>query len=289
MALAEATDGLRDAQQAQVDLNNRGAAGSQALIDAEQRAQDARQQLTDATHRQTEAEAAARAARAGDPEYAEKIAGLTRDVESAKRAVESATRGEAAAAKDLREARAGDPEFERRLADAGYRVADARRALERAEQDLPFATNAARTAQQNLHDDLRAAIPTTATLAANLGLLAWRYRELAAAQVIGPSWQFGNIAPPPGTATVPLGSLPGRAHGGPVAAGQAYVVGENRRPELFVPSQSGFIHPTVPAGGSGGTGPTIVIQVNSVLDGQIVARSVTRHQAGSFLRGGPRP
>ena len=36
-----------------------------------------------------------------------------------------------------------------------------------------------------------------------------------------------------------------RASGGPVTAGMPYVVGE-KRPELFVPSQSGFILPSVP-------------------------------------------
>ena len=35
---------------------------------------------------------------------------------------------------------------------------------------------------------------------------------------------------------------PGRAHGGPVAAGRSYIVGE-RGPELFVPSSGGRIEP----------------------------------------------
>lgn len=46
----------------------------------------------------------------------------------------------------------------------------------------------------------------------------------------------------------------GRAAGGPVTAGQPYIVGE-KRPELFVPNQSGYIQPFVPSaarmGGSG--------------------------------------
>lgn len=48
-----------------------------------------------------------------------------------------------------------------------------------------------------------------------------------------------------------LGFGGARAGGGPVSAGQAYVVGENR-PELFVPSQNGTIIPNVPrsVGGS---------------------------------------
>lgn len=40
------------------------------------------------------------------------------------------------------------------------------------------------------------------------------------------------------------GVLPGRAMGGPVTAGRAYIVGE-RRPELFVPRESGTIYPSV--------------------------------------------
>lgn len=44
-----------------------------------------------------------------------------------------------------------------------------------------------------------------------------------------------------------LGGLPGRATGGPVSPGRAYVVGE-RGPEMFVPATSGRIE----AGGGGG-------------------------------------
>jgi phage-related minor tail protein len=43
------------------------------------------------------------------------------------------------------------------------------------------------------------------------------------------------------------GSFGTRAMGGPVSAGQPYVVGE-RRPELFVPNQSGHIYSSVPGG-----------------------------------------
>jgi len=55
--------------------------------------------------------------------------------------------------------------------------------------------------------------------------------------------------------------IPGREHGGPVQAGQPYIVGE-RRPEVFVPGQNGTILPSVPGrGGSGGSigGPSITI------------------------------
>ncbi|HEY0013901.1 MAG TPA: tail tape measure protein [Allosphingosinicella sp.] len=50
--------------------------------------------------------------------------------------------------------------------------------------------------------------------------------------------------------------LPGRAHGGPVAPGRAYVVGE-RGPELFVPTASGRVEPGMP-----GRGRDIRISIN---------------------------
>lgn len=46
-----------------------------------------------------------------------------------------------------------------------------------------------------------------------------------------------------------------RARGGPVTAGQPYIVGEHR-PELFVPNQSGMILPSVPTGGGGAVSAT---------------------------------
>lgn len=60
-----------------------------------------------------------------------------------------------------------------------------------------------------------------------------------------------------------------RADGGPVKAGQSYIVGE-RRPELFVPDQDGQIIPRVPSeaaghrgyGGAGGGGVVIQLHLN---------------------------
>lgn len=48
-----------------------------------------------------------------------------------------------------------------------------------------------------------------------------------------------------------LSLLPGRATGGPVSAGQPYVVGENR-PEIFVPNTQGRIVPSTDGMGGGG-------------------------------------
>ncbi|MER9164403.1 phage tail length tape measure family protein [Mesorhizobium sp. M0715] len=49
-----------------------------------------------------------------------------------------------------------------------------------------------------------------------------------------------------------------RAGGGPVQAGKAYIVGE-KRPEVFIPGQSGMIHASVPSVQSAGAGGASVI------------------------------
>jgi len=57
-----------------------------------------------------------------------------------------------------------------------------------------------------------------------------------------------------------VGGLPGRATGGPVSPGRAYVVGE-RGPELFVPASSGRVEA---GGGSGGVREVrVAITVNA--------------------------
>lgn len=62
---------------------------------------------------------------------------------------------------------------------------------------------------------------------------------------------LGTVVPGGGVVDDFLGVFAGRAIGGPVTAGVPYIVGE-RRPELFVPSQNGYVLPRVPemAGGS---------------------------------------
>lgn len=56
--------------------------------------------------------------------------------------------------------------------------------------------------------------------------------------------------------------VPGRAEGGPVEAGKPYIVGE-RQAELFVPTQSGTIYPSL--GAAGGMTNHITIQVTHPL------------------------
>lgn len=76
-----------------------------------------------------------------------------------------------------------------------------------------------------------------------------------------------------------LGFGGGRAMGGPVSSGTAYVVGE-RGPELFVPGKSGSI---VPNGGRGGN--TINLTVNGAIDSESTARQIVTILNDSFARG----
>lgn len=68
-----------------------------------------------------------------------------------------------------------------------------------------------------------------------------------------------------------------RERGGPVLAGQAYIVGE-KRPEVFVPDTNGTILPRVgvPGGGAGGAGGSgsQPLVINQYLDGRLVHQSL---------------
>jgi len=59
-----------------------------------------------------------------------------------------------------------------------------------------------------------------------------------------------------------VGPLPGRATGGPVTAGQPYIVGE-KRPEVFVPDRSGVILPKVPGMDGGGVNAPVNISIDA--------------------------
>lgn len=81
-----------------------------------------------------------------------------------------------------------------------------------------------------------------------------------------------------------FGSLFGRAAGGPVHAGQAYVVGE-RRPELFIPNRSGRIESSV-AGAGGGAGITVNANIQAVDAASFAALAARNPEAltGAVLR-----
>jgi hypothetical protein len=107
----------------------------------------------------------------------------------------------------------------------------------------------------------------------------------------------------PGEAASYYGQMTGaaapRARGGPVKAGEAYVVGE-RQPELFIPDQDGVIMPGVPArgamtpwsgSGSGrGGGITLAATINvTALDPESAASAVYRALDSWVTANGPLP
>tara|TARA_R110000851_G_scaffold35486_1_gene93267 strand:- start:5794 stop:8205 length:2412 start_codon:yes stop_codon:yes gene_type:complete len=68
-----------------------------------------------------------------------------------------------------------------------------------------------------------------------------------------------------------LGSIFGRAQGGPVQGGTPYMVGE-KGPELFVPNSSGQITPNSQLGGGGTTNNTYITNSISAVDAKSVAQ-----------------
>jgi hypothetical protein len=89
-----------------------------------------------------------------------------------------------------------------------------------------------------------------------------------------------NIGSAIGSVGGVLGFGGGRANGGPVSSGTAYLVGE-RGPELFVPGKSGTIVPN----GVGGRGATINLTVNGAIDSESTARQIVTILNDSFARG----
>ncbi len=74
--------------------------------------------------------------------------------------------------------------------------------------------------------------------------------------------------------------LPGRATGGPVAPGRAYVVGE-RGPEVFVPTASGQVVPN--GGGARDVRVSIAVQGQGADSARLLARSA--RQVARAVRG----
>ena len=68
-----------------------------------------------------------------------------------------------------------------------------------------------------------------------------------------------------------LGSIFGRAQGGPVQGGTPYMVGE-KGPELFVPNSSGQITPNNKLGGGGTVNNTYITNSISAVDAKSVAQ-----------------
>jgi hypothetical protein len=102
--------------------------------------------------------------------------------------------------------------------------------------------------------------------------------------IIGLGIQLGSVGAFGKGVQGRINSIPGRANGGMVSAGQSYLVGENR-PEIFTPQANGFITPS--AQGSGGGIATIVpspyFQV--VVDGRIQQAAPGIAMSGASMAG----
>jgi phage-related minor tail protein len=95
--------------------------------------------------------------------------------------------------------------------------------------------------------------------------------EIAAAALKGGGASGGGLAGLAGGLLSSVLGLPGRATGGPVAPGAAYLVGE-RGPELFVPTASGSIAP-IARGGGGEVKVSITVAAPAGSAPQALARS----------------
>jgi len=80
-----------------------------------------------------------------------------------------------------------------------------------------------------------------------------------------------------------LFGLPGRATGGPVAPGSAYLVGE-RGPEVFVPTSAGRVETGL--GGTGGRDVRVAINLNAPrgTEGPVMLRRSSRQIASAVAR-----
>ncbi|HEX5933515.1 MAG TPA: phage tail length tape measure family protein [Pseudorhizobium sp.] len=160
----------------------------------------------------------------------------------AQRAEANALRRAGAAATEEQKARISE------LVEATYAERDAIKASKEAMDEL---NSLARDALEGIVSDLRAGKSAADIFANALGRIADKLLSGAFDSLFGGAGGiFGSLlGGNGGFAALPrIGPVPAaRAMGGPVTAGQPYIVGE-KRPELFVPNVSGTIIPKVPGG-----------------------------------------
>ncbi|MGV3649839.1 MAG: tape measure protein [Devosia sp.] len=124
-----------------------------------------------------------------------------------------------------------------------------------------------RSAARGFIDDLVAGKDAAEALGNVFSQLSSKFLDLGLNALFG----TGSGANPFGAIGSLLG-IPGRASGGPVRAGQPYVVGE-KRPELFVPSQNGTIIPRLPTAAAGGGQSRVVVELGAGLEARILQQA----------------
>ncbi|GAY20906.1 MULTISPECIES: tail tape measure protein [Sphingobium] len=150
----------------------------------------------------------------------------------------------------------------------------------RGELEGPLATGAER-AGRRIEQGLLRAVRTGQFGFEELKAIALRVLDDIAASALRAGMNgIGGDGGLIGLAASALG-LPGRATGGPVAPGRAYVVGE-RGPEVFVPTASGQV---VPHGGGGARDVrvSIAVQGQGADSARLLARSA--RQVARAVRG----
>lgn len=156
-------------------------------------------------------------------------------------------------------------------------------ALEKSKEAMDAVKDAAKESLSTFIGDLRQGKSAAEALGDVFDKLADKLIDIAVNNLVEAA--FGGLTG--GSAGSGIGSFltslfgGARAAGGPVEAGKAYVVGE-KRPELFVPNQSGVIVPRLPgaiaptqAAASSMMGPTINVSITgSERDAAAIAREV---------------
>ncbi len=125
-------------------------------------------------------------------------------------------------------------------------------------------------------DDLKKVALSTLAAIASSAIKA----DLGALFGGGGSGGGGGLLALASAASALFGGAPGRATGGPVTGGQAYMVGE-RGPELFVPTASGRI---APGGGPVGGGINITVNVATPPDESAAFMQRTGAQIARHVR-----
>lgn len=111
---------------------------------------------------------------------------------------------------------------------------------------------------------------TAGTMTASFGKLIQQAVQLGVAMAAssGP-WGWATVAAAAASMIATISGIPEfRERGGPVVKGMPYIVGE-KRPEVFVPDQSGTILPS--------TRGSMIVNLNGVMDGPSVLRTLDRN------------
>ncbi len=134
---------------------------------------------------------------------------------------------------------------------------------------------------QTLAGDADATAQKFATLAANIQSVTAALAELEGKPNAGLADDAIEAAKALGAGAKKGGGLPGRAAGGPVRAGDSYIVGE-RGPEFFTPRRSGYIIPNEELGS--GNRPEITVNVGNVYGESYLKDKVVEIMTGAIRK-----